>query len=92
MGKLVIPPVIKPETSKKLLISLPIDRKAYRQEFVTAKVQGIDAIIGLDFLSQFDGTIRKKKQTLFTRKGKIILFPYKIQTLLTQLSFYQIYL
>ena len=68
------------ETSGKLLISLQIDRKAYSQEFIVAKIQGIDGIIGMDFLYQFDGNIHIKKQILFTSRGKITLFQQNSNT------------
>lgn len=68
------------ETSGKLLMPLQIDRKAYNQVFIIAKIQGIDGIIGMDFLYQFDGTINIKKQTLSTSKGKITLFQQNSNT------------
>ena len=68
------------ETSGKLLISLQIDRKAYSQEFIIAKIQGIDDIIGMDFLYQFDDNIHIKKQILFTSRGKITLFQQNSNT------------
>ena len=61
------------QTSGKLSVPLQIDQKVFQQVFIIANIQGIDGIIGMDFLHQYDAVLNIKKQTLTTRKGKIKL-------------------
>ena len=61
------------QTSGKLSVPLQIDQKVFQQAFIIANIQGIDGIIGMDFLHQYDAVLNIKKQTLTTRKGKIKL-------------------
>ena len=45
----------------------------YEQDFIVARIQGIVGILGMDFLTKYDGSIKVRKQTLKTSKGKLKL-------------------
>ena len=62
------------KTYGRFCISLTVEGKWFNQEFIIAKIQGMDGIIGMDFLYKVDGTINIKKQILRTKKGKLSLF------------------
>ena len=62
------------ETYGRFSISLKVEGRRFNQEFIIAKIQGMDGILGMDFLYKVDGTINIKKQILRTKKGKISLF------------------
>ena len=68
------------ETNGRLFIPLTIEGRLFNQEFIFAKIQGIDGIMGMDFLYKVDGTINIKKQILRTKKGKISLFKQNSNT------------
>ena len=52
---------------------LQTDQKVFNQVFIIASIQGIDGIIGMDFLNQYDGKLDIRKQTLETTKGQVSL-------------------
>ena len=54
-------------------VPIQIEHKAFQQELIIADIQGIDGIIGMDFLYQYDARLDIKKQILNTSKGKIKL-------------------
>ncbi|MCG8111917.1 MAG: retropepsin-like domain-containing protein [Candidatus Thiodiazotropha endolucinida] len=68
------------KTSGKLVVPLQINDKLFSQEFIVAKIHGIDGIVGMDFLCHYDGKISIRKQHLKTNKGKVKLFKQNSDT------------
>ena len=68
------------ETSGKVIVPLHIDGISFNQEFIIAKIHGIDGIIGMDFLCQYDGIIKIKRQILKTSFGNVRLYKQNTNT------------
>ena len=78
----------KLDISGKVTINFRTMGITYEQDFIVARIQGIVGILGMDFLTKYDGSIKVRKQTLKTSKGKLKLnkqpstietFNYQIQ-------------
>ena len=50
------------------------------QEFIVAKIHGIDGLIGIDCLCQYDGIITIKRQILKTSFGNVTLYKQNTNT------------
>ena len=61
------------EISGKATLEFYAKGICYEQDFIIAKIQGIVGILGMDFLTKYDGSIKVNKQTLKTSKGTLKL-------------------
>lgn len=68
------------ETNGKITIPFESNGHCFGQDFIVAKIAGIDGIIGMDFLNEFDGRINIKKQILKTSCGKVTLYKQTTNT------------
>ena len=68
------------ETCGKTDITFESDGHKFHQEFIIANIQGIDGIVGIDFLTVYDGQIKIKKQILKTSLGKIKIYKQNTHT------------
>ena len=61
------------EISGKAKIKFRSENICYEQDFVVARIQGIIGILGMDFLTKYDGSIKVNDRLLKTSKGKLKL-------------------
>ena len=61
------------EISGKAKIKFHTENICYEQDFIVARIQGIIGILGMDFLTKYDGSIKVNDRTLKTSKGKLKL-------------------
>ncbi|MCG7874778.1 MAG: retropepsin-like aspartic protease, partial [Candidatus Thiodiazotropha endolucinida] len=61
------------EVRGKALIDFSSEGQTYQQAFIIAKIQGIIGILGMDFLTKYDGSLKIKQQILKTSRGKLKL-------------------
>ena len=59
--------------SGKAKIKFRTENICYEQDFIVARIQGIIGILGMDFLTKYDGSIKVNDRTLKTSKGKLKL-------------------
>ena len=62
------------QTNGQITLQFDSNGHYFKQTFIVAKIQGIDGIIGMDFLYDYDGSVQIKKQTLKTSCGKLMLY------------------
>ena len=61
------------EISGKATLEFYAKDICYEQDFINTKIQGIVGILGMDFLTKYDGSIKVNKQTLKSSKGTLKL-------------------
>ena len=70
----------KLEIQGKTMIEFRCQGQTYQQHFIVARIQGIVGILGMDFLTTYDGNIKIKQHLLKTSKGKLKLHEQNANT------------